>query len=114
MPKSQLMFNNILHVPNITLNLISVSKLERDNKVYFEFHANKCFVKLEASNMVLLDDFLIKVDCTASIISLLIPHIILIQIIFKFYIPLLRIQLAVVGRIIHPILPTIMYFGIID
>jgi hypothetical protein len=29
---------NILHVPNITKNLISVHKFSRDNGVFFEYH----------------------------------------------------------------------------
>ena len=36
---------NILHIPCLTNNLISVSKFAQDNKVFFEFHPNMCFVK---------------------------------------------------------------------
>lgn len=49
---------NLLHVPNITRNLISVSNFSKDNKVYFEFYPNKCFVKSQASGQVLLEGFL--------------------------------------------------------
>ncbi|KAE8691231.1 Serine/threonine-protein kinase [Hibiscus syriacus] len=38
-----LMLNDLLHVPKITKNLLYVSKLARDNDVYFEFRAtNAC------------------------------------------------------------------------
>ncbi|CAA0835561.1 Unknown protein, partial [Striga hermonthica] len=36
---------NLLHVPMISRNLLSVSQFARDNKVFFEFHPNVCFVK---------------------------------------------------------------------
>ncbi|KAL3642739.1 hypothetical protein CASFOL_013554 [Castilleja foliolosa] len=36
---------NLLHIPNITKNLISVSQFAKDNKVYFEFHPSYCLVK---------------------------------------------------------------------
>ena len=36
---------NLLHVPNITKNLLSVSKFAQDNSVFFEFHPSFCFVK---------------------------------------------------------------------
>lgn len=48
----------MLHMPSITRNLIYVTKLARDNNVYFEFHSNKCFIKSQASNVVLLGVFL--------------------------------------------------------
>ncbi|KAH0661799.1 hypothetical protein KY284_026730 [Solanum tuberosum] len=37
--------NNILHVPQISKNLLSVAKLTRDNNVYMEFHPYVCYVK---------------------------------------------------------------------
>ncbi|PON68903.1 hypothetical protein PanWU01x14_092200 [Parasponia andersonii] len=40
-----LSLNDLLHVPLITKNLISVSKFAKDNKVFFEFHPTICFVK---------------------------------------------------------------------
>ncbi|KAL4378290.1 hypothetical protein GQ457_02G009000 [Hibiscus cannabinus] len=49
-----LMLNNLLHVPSITKNLLSVSKCARDNDVFFEFHADTCYVRDERSNKVLL------------------------------------------------------------
>ena len=48
------MLHNLLHVPSITKNLISVSKFARDNHVFFEFHPNFCLVKSQANNDVLL------------------------------------------------------------
>ncbi|KAF7839048.1 Retrovirus-related Pol polyprotein from transposon TNT 1-94 [Senna tora] len=46
--------NQILHVPEISKNLISISKFARDNHVYFEFHPDDCFVKSQANNQILL------------------------------------------------------------
>ncbi|KAL4387291.1 hypothetical protein GQ457_09G024670 [Hibiscus cannabinus] len=49
-----LVINDLLHVPSITKNLISVSKFARDNDVYFEFHAKHCLVKDGGTGEVLL------------------------------------------------------------
>ncbi|KAH9800494.1 retrovirus-related pol polyprotein from transposon RE1 [Citrus sinensis] len=46
--------NNILHVPAITKNLLSVSKLLADNDVVVEFHKTSCFVKDKNSGIILL------------------------------------------------------------
>lgn len=32
--------DSLMHVPNITKNLISVSKFAHDNNVFFEFYSN--------------------------------------------------------------------------
>lgn len=40
-----LTLNNVLHVPEIAKNLLSVHKLSRDNNVYFEFHPWHFFIK---------------------------------------------------------------------
>jgi len=53
-PNVKLILKNMLLVPQITKNLISVSKFAKDNHVFFEFHANHCFVKSQDSNMILL------------------------------------------------------------
>ena len=45
---------------NITKNLVSVSKLARDNSFYFEFHPSNCHVKSQATHEVLLQDVLGK------------------------------------------------------
>ncbi|KAL4291628.1 hypothetical protein GQ457_14G026100 [Hibiscus cannabinus] len=49
-----LRLNNVLHVPSITKNLVSVSKLARDNNVFLEFHARSCVVRDEGTGAVLL------------------------------------------------------------
>ncbi|KAL4325754.1 hypothetical protein GQ457_11G003440 [Hibiscus cannabinus] len=49
-----LKLNQVFHVPNITKNLVSVSKLARDNDVFLEFHANTCMVRDERTGVVLL------------------------------------------------------------
>ena len=49
-----LSLNHRLYVPTITKNLISVSKIAKDNAVYFEFHSNYCAVKSQVTNEVLL------------------------------------------------------------
>ena len=44
----------MLHDPQITKNLISVNKFALDNRVFLGFHANRCFVKSQDSNEILL------------------------------------------------------------
>ncbi|KAH9703865.1 hypothetical protein KPL70_011249 [Citrus sinensis] len=46
--------NHVLHVPTITKNLISVSRLLADNNVFIEFHNHVCFVKDKNSRITLL------------------------------------------------------------
>lgn len=53
-PHIPLTLHNLLHVPSITKNLISVSQFARDNSVFFEFHADHCLVKSQANKDVLL------------------------------------------------------------
>lgn len=48
--------HNLWHVPQITMNLISVSKFAKDNRVYFEFHAHHCLAKYQANDEVLIRD----------------------------------------------------------
>lgn len=38
-PHTTLSLNNLLLVPSITRNLVSMSKFAQDNHVYFEFHS---------------------------------------------------------------------------
>lgn len=45
---------NILFVPDIAKNLISVSKLAQDNNIYFEFHGDFCLIKAKESSQVVL------------------------------------------------------------
>lgn len=49
-----LSLNNLLHVPHITKNLISVSQFAKDNSVFFEFHHSFCCVKDPLTGKVLL------------------------------------------------------------
>ncbi|KAF7827122.1 Retrovirus-related Pol polyprotein from transposon TNT 1-94 [Senna tora] len=53
-PHTSLFLHSLLHVPQITKNLISVSKFSRDNKVFFEFHPYSCVVKSQDSKETLL------------------------------------------------------------
>lgn len=45
----------MLHVPNITKNLLSVSSFAKDNGVFFEFQPCHCFVKDLKSKEILLE-----------------------------------------------------------
>ncbi|KAG8479763.1 hypothetical protein CXB51_029589 [Gossypium anomalum] len=40
-----LRLQNVLHVPTVCKNLLSVGQFARDNEVYFEFHPSLCYVK---------------------------------------------------------------------
>ncbi|CAL0312026.1 unnamed protein product [Lupinus luteus] len=53
-PNISLSLNNLLLVPTITKNLISVSQFAKDNHCFFEFHPNDCFVKSQDSKAILL------------------------------------------------------------
>ncbi|MCH92265.1 retrovirus-related Pol polyprotein from transposon TNT 1-94, partial [Trifolium medium] len=53
-PHQSLTLHNLLLVPSITKNLISVSQFSKDNNVYFVFSANECLVKSQATDAVLL------------------------------------------------------------
>jgi len=46
--------HNLLHVPLITKNLLSLCKFALDNNVYFEFFPHFCTVKSQAPNEILL------------------------------------------------------------
>jgi hypothetical protein len=41
--------------PNISKNLLSVSKFAKDNNVFFEFHPHYCYVKTQDSKHILLE-----------------------------------------------------------
>ncbi|KAG8480392.1 hypothetical protein CXB51_025103 [Gossypium anomalum] len=45
---------NVLHVPTVCKNLLSVGQFARDNSVYFEFYPYMCFVKDIQTGMILL------------------------------------------------------------
>ncbi|KAH9699463.1 retrovirus-related pol polyprotein from transposon RE1 [Citrus sinensis] len=46
--------NNILLVPQITKNLISISQLTKDNNITVEFTDKSCFVKDKVKNLIIL------------------------------------------------------------
>ncbi|CAA0823296.1 Probable methyltransferase PMT13, partial [Striga hermonthica] len=50
--------NNLLHVPEIAKNLISVAQFAKDNHVFFEFFPTFCTVKDQVSGQVLLKGIL--------------------------------------------------------
>jgi hypothetical protein len=53
-----LKLEHVLHVPTMTKNLISVSKLISDNDVIIEFFSNSCLVKDQATSKVFLHGIL--------------------------------------------------------
>ena len=57
-PPVPLLLKNLLHVPYINKNLVSVSKFASDNHVYFEFYLSLCFVKSQVDHPVLLTGYL--------------------------------------------------------
>lgn len=54
----RLSLTQMLHVPHITKNLLSVSRFSKDNNVFFEFHPDACFVKDLTTHDVLLQGYL--------------------------------------------------------
>lgn len=53
-PSVSLSLQNLLHVPSITINLVSVSKFANDDSVFFEFCSNYCLVKTQDTKETLL------------------------------------------------------------
>jgi len=51
-----LRIHNLLHVPSINKNLMSVSQFAKDNSVYFEFFPNHCFVKNQDTKKIILQE----------------------------------------------------------
>jgi gag-polypeptide of LTR copia-type len=51
---------NMLHVPDITKNPLSISQLTKDNNIIMEFTSSSCFVKDQATNQVLLHGTLVN------------------------------------------------------
>ena len=50
-----LFLKNILHVPDITKNLLSISQFTLDNDVIIEFSSNCCLVKNKSTKFILLE-----------------------------------------------------------
>jgi gag-polypeptide of LTR copia-type/GAG-pre-integrase domain len=59
-PFQTLKLQNVLHVPEMTKNLLSVSQLTSDNNVSVEFFSDSCFVKDKETQRILLHDILHK------------------------------------------------------
>ena len=57
-PFKKLHLKNILHVPQITKNLLSISKFTFDNKATAEFYADKCVIKDIKTRKILLQGVL--------------------------------------------------------
>ena len=53
-PHHSFRLNNILHVPNISQNLLSVQKFTTDTNIFFEFHPKLFYVKDQATRKTLL------------------------------------------------------------
>jgi histone deacetylase 1/2 len=53
-PSQPLHLKDVLHVPSVTRNLLSVKKFSRDNNVFFEFHPWYFFVKDRVTREILL------------------------------------------------------------
>lgn len=56
-PSHKFKLKNLLLVPNLKRNLISVGQFTHDNNVYFEFHPSVCLVKPHGSSQVLLKGY---------------------------------------------------------
>jgi GAG-pre-integrase domain len=55
---NSLVLTNVLHVPAITKNLLSISKLICDNNVIVEFSSHSCFIKDQTTHKILLHGIL--------------------------------------------------------
>jgi histone deacetylase 1/2 len=51
---SQIHLRNVLHVPHANKSLVSVNRLARDNRVFFEFHPDHFSIKEQATKKTLL------------------------------------------------------------
>lgn len=54
MPSQPLVLSNVLHVPDITKNLLSISKFLKENVAIIEFHADGCLIKDVRTSKILL------------------------------------------------------------
>ena len=53
-PHKHIALTDILYVPDITKNLISISKLLHDNDIDVEFHKSVCFIKDKRRGKILV------------------------------------------------------------
>lgn len=53
-PKRTLHFKNILYVPQLTKNLLSIKRFNTDNNAFFQFHPSHCFAKSQDDGATLL------------------------------------------------------------
>jgi len=44
-PNDTIVLKNLLHIPHINKNLVSVSQFSKGNNVYFEFYPDVCYMK---------------------------------------------------------------------
>jgi hypothetical protein len=58
-------FPNILHVPDVTYNILSIRKFTRDNNASVEFHLSNLFVKDMA-----MKDILLRCQCHSGLYAL--------------------------------------------
>lgn len=58
--RPSLLLNNILFVPTIAKNLLSISQFTLDNNVLIEFHHDYCFVKDKTTHRILLKGNLVN------------------------------------------------------
>ncbi|KAK9224840.1 hypothetical protein WN943_009878 [Citrus x changshan-huyou] len=56
----KLLLKNLLFVPHITKNLLSISKLTSDNSLIIEFCGNTCFLKDKKERIILLEGVTMK------------------------------------------------------
>ena len=54
MPNHSLILKDVLHVPSITKNLLSISQFTKDNNVILEFDSHQCVVKDKRTKLALL------------------------------------------------------------
>jgi hypothetical protein len=57
-PFKSLVLRNVLHVPAITKNLLSISQLILDKNVIVEFSSHSCFIKDQATHRILFHGIL--------------------------------------------------------
>lgn len=53
-PVQSLQLNNVLHIPQVTRNLLSIHRLANDNNIFFEFHPSYFLVKDRLTKRLLL------------------------------------------------------------